>query len=153
MPLFGCKAMFLAIPFNCKEFVAVNYALYSRMGIVQLLALRNGIMKIPANTRPTAGARDSRQMIVALVAIRHEVSAKSLQEGLGIVPGAGFRISIEDDWRQAILAGSEEPHKRICFRLPIRLFEHLNPCLIRHQESTLQQQPVEVLINGVEVFI
>ena len=35
--------------------------------------------------RPTAGALHSRQIIVALVAIRHEISAESIQEGFGIV--------------------------------------------------------------------
>ncbi len=87
--------------------------------------------------RPTTGARDSRQIIVALVAIRHEISTESLQEGFGIVSGSGFRVSVEDNLRKSIFTGTEEPHEGIRFRLPAWLFEYLNPGLVRHQETAL----------------
>ena len=100
-----------AITLNFKELVAINHALQRGMSIVQLLGLWNGIVKIPANMRPTAGARDSRQIIVALVAIRHEISGESFQESFGIVSGSGFRVSIEENHRKPIFTGTEEPHE------------------------------------------
>lgn len=40
------------------QFIAVDYALHRRMRIVHLLSLRNGVMKVPANMRPAAGAHN-----------------------------------------------------------------------------------------------
>ena len=58
MPLFRCVGVFSAILLNCKQLVAVDYALHRRMRIVHLLSLRNGVMKVPTNMRPAAGAHN-----------------------------------------------------------------------------------------------
>ena len=60
MPLLVRKTVLPAITLYFKELVAIDHALDSGMDIVQLLALRNGIVKIPENMRLTTGALDSR---------------------------------------------------------------------------------------------
>ena len=93
---------------------------------------------------PATAAPDIFQVVITLISICFQVSAAvSFQESFDMVFCPGLRISEKDDRREAVFSGSYQPHTGLRLCAPLRFFQHLDPCLIRHQEAPLQEFPVE----------
>lgn len=63
------------------------------------------------------------------------------------------RIAIKMYGRQTILSAPEQPHERLALCTACRFMEYLNPGLISHCKSALQQLTVKIIINQLEIVL
>lgn len=83
--------------------------------------------------RPAGAAPDTREIIIALITIRFQVSVrKTIKEINCIVSCPCFSVMVKDDRKQSILTRAEQPHERISFGISFRLLQYLYSCLICH---------------------
>ena len=109
--------------FQSCQAVTVVDTLYCRLIIIQLFPFRNGIHEVSADVCPAATAFYAGHFIVALVAIRFQISLKAIQEVCCIVsascrsvlypykrmagsPSSPVRNSHMNDWLSALRPGS-----------------------------------------------
>ena len=130
---------------------AVLDSLHCRLAVIILPAFGNGINKISADMRPAGAAPDSRQIVIALIAVRFQISAVAFQKLFCMAAAPGRRIAIQDDRRKSILAASEQPHERLDLCSAAFLIQHLDPSLICHCKTAFQQLPVEVIMHRLKI--
>ena len=98
----------------------------------------DGICEVTSHMCPARASFDIWQIVITLVSIRFQISAEPLQERCSMELCPCLCVMIKQDWRKFIFSTAEEPHPGICFRITLRLIQHLNPCFICHQISTHQ---------------
>ena len=104
--------------------------------------------------RPAGAAPDAREIIIALITIRFQVSVrKTIKEINCIVSCPCFRVVVKDDRGQSIFTRAEQPHERICFGISFRLLQYLYPCLICHEVFPLKELSVKIIIHRFEIII
>lgn len=104
--------------------------------------------------RPAGAAPDTREIIIALITIRFQVSVrKTIKEINCIVSCPCFSVMVKDDRWQSIFTRAEQPHERISFGISFRLLQYLYSCLICHQIFPEKQLPVKIIIYRFEIII
>lgn len=139
--------------FQTEETVDIQDTLHSRLAVIQVFPFRDCIHQVPAYMCPTGSTFCIRHFVVPAIPIAHQVAFESLQEFNRVIPGAGFRVFIEDDWYTAIFPAAEKPH--IGFRLgpAPRFMQYLQGRFVCHCEFPLQQFPAEVFIHRTKECI
>ena len=83
--------------------------------------------------RPAGASPDTREIIIALITIRFQVSVrKTIKEINCNVSRPCFSVMVKDDRWQSIFTRAEQPHERISFGISFRLLQYLYSCLICH---------------------
>ena len=135
-----------------KQLIAVLDPLDGRIAVIQFFPFGDGHYKIPAQMRLTAAAFDIRQIVIPLITVRLQIPGKTIQKSFRIKFCPGFGIFLKNDGRQTIFPGTEKPHERVYLSLPLRHFEHLDPCFVHHQELPFYELPVEIFIQRRKVI-
>ena len=74
--------------------------------------------------RPAGASPDTREIIIALITIRFQVSVrKTIKEINCNVSRPCFSVMVKDDRWQSIFTRAEQPHERISFGISFRLLQ------------------------------
>lgn len=107
--------------------------MYCRIAVIILLSFWDRINEVSSCMRPAGASPDSREIIIALITIRFQVSVrKTIKEINCIVSCPCFSVMVKDDRWQSIFTRAEQPHERISFGISFRLLQYLYPCFICH---------------------
>ena len=102
---------------------------------------------------PAGAAPDPWQIVIALIAVRFQISAVAFQKLFCMAAASGRRITIQDDHRKSILTASEQPHERLGLCSAAFLIQHLDSSLICHCKTAFHQLPMKVIIHRLKIVL